>query len=212
MTIPKIIQKLLIIGAGNRGSTYAQYALEHPDLCRVVGVAEVRPLVRERFRTQHNIAPEMVFCDWTDAVKYLQEHSSSVCEHVDAVVIAIQDADHRDSCIAFAELGLHILLEKPMALNMRDCQDIVAAVERNGCMLAVCHVLRYTRTTQHVKHLIDSGQIGDVVNIQHVEPVGWFHYAHSYVRGLYTEGIVRVCVCVCVTHTQSIGHLRELAQ
>jgi predicted dehydrogenase len=54
-------------------------------------------------------------------------------------------------------------------------------------MLAVCHVLRYTPYTKVLKSLIDDGRIGDVVSIQHLEPVGWWHQAHSFVRGAWRD-------------------------
>jgi len=50
-------------------------------------------------------------------------------------------------------------------------------------MLAVGHVMRYTPYTRAVKQIADSGQLGDIMSVQHLEPVGFWHQAHSYVRG-----------------------------
>lgn len=50
-------------------------------------------------------------------------------------------------------------------------------------MLYVCHVLRYAPWNTKIKELIKEGKIGDIINIQHYEPVGWEHFSHSYVRG-----------------------------
>ena len=80
-------------------------------------------------------------------------------------------------------MGYHILLEKPMAPNAADCRRIVAAAQANGVIFAVCHVLRYTTYTQKLKELVDSGRLGEIVSIQHLEPVGFWHQAHSFVRG-----------------------------
>ncbi len=85
--------------------------------------------------------------------------------------------------MAFAELGYHILLEKPMAPNAADCRRIVAAAQASGVLFAVCHVLRYTAYTKKLKALVDSGRLGEIVSIQHLEPVGYWHQAHSFVRG-----------------------------
>jgi predicted dehydrogenase len=59
----------------------------------------------------------------------------------------------------------------------------VAAVEKAGVMLAVGHVLRYTPYTRAVREIAGSGQLGDIMSVQHLEPVGFWHHAHSYVRG-----------------------------
>ncbi len=85
----------------------------------------------------------------------------------------------------FASKGYHILLEKPMAVTAQDCRRIVDAVKAANVILAVGHVLRYTPYMQKMKQLIDSGAIGEVVNVQHLEPIGNWHFAHSYVRGAW---------------------------
>jgi predicted dehydrogenase len=101
----------------------------------------------------------------------------------DAVIITTQDSMHVGPAVAAARAGYHILLEKPMAVTPEDCKAIVAAVKAAGVRLAVGHVLRYTPYMQKIIGLLRSGAIGDVINIQHLEPIGHFHYAHSYVRG-----------------------------
>ena len=66
-----------------------------------------------------------------------------------------------------------------MAVSLQECLDIVDAVKKNDVTFAVCHVLRYTPYNAAIMKLIQSQQIGDVVNIQHLEPVGFWHFAHS---------------------------------
>ena len=73
--------------------------------------------------------------------------------------------------------------KSPWPLTADECRRIVDAVKANGVMLAVGHVMLYTKYTQALKHLLDVGRIGDVVSIQHLEPVGYWHQAHSFVRG-----------------------------
>jgi predicted dehydrogenase len=90
---------------------------------------------------------------------------------------------HVEPAEAFAALGYHILLEKPLAPDEAGCRRIVAAVEKAGIMFAVGHVLRYTPYTRAVKEIAASGQLGDIMSVQHLEPVGFWHQAHSYVRG-----------------------------
>ena len=166
---------LLIVGAGDRGSGYATYAREHPDLARVVGVAEPRDFYRNEMAATYDIAPDNVFTDWRLAAER--------DKLADAVIIATQDAMHTEPALAFAAKGYHMLLEKPMAPNAADCRRIVSAVESDGTIFAVGHVMRYTAYTQTLKALLDSGRIGEVVSIQHFEPVGYWHQAHSFVRG-----------------------------
>jgi predicted dehydrogenase len=166
---------LLIIGAGSRGKTYASYALKHPELARVVGVAEPREFFRARMAEQHQIPAENVVADWQELAKQPK--------FADAVVITTPDKLHLEPALAFAQQGYDILLEKPLAPDAESCRRIVQAAEKNGGIFAVGHVMRYTNYTQRVKELVSSGLLGDIVSIQHLEPVGYWHYAHSYVRG-----------------------------
>ena len=62
-----------------------------------------------------------------------------------------------------------------------DCREIVETCKKHGVMLAVCHVLRYTLQAQKIKQLIESGTIGDVVNIQLLEPVSIEHCTNSII-------------------------------
>lgn len=166
---------VLIVGAGSRGTGYADFIRSHPGLGRVVGVAEPREFHRHRLVVEHGIPAANVFDDWKPA--------ADASRLADAVIIATPDALHADPAVEFARKGYHILLEKPMAPAEEDCRRIVKAVEDAGVMLAVCHVMRYTAYTRQFKQLLDAGAVGEVVNIQHLEPVGWWHQAHSFVRG-----------------------------
>jgi predicted dehydrogenase len=101
----------------------------------------------------------------------------------DAVFITTPDRLHRDPAVACAGLGYQLLVEKPMATTERDALDVVEAAERAGVLLEVCHVLRYTDYTQEIRRIVEQGEIGRIASIEHLEPVGWWHFAHSYVRG-----------------------------
>ena len=171
---------VIVIGAGNRGNVYARYALEHPDKLRVIGVAEPREYARYAMRDAFGIAADMCFHTWESMISRSQMIGSRLA---DAVIITTQDSEHVEPAVACANLGYAILLEKPMAPTASDCQRIVEAVTRNAVLFAVGHVLRYTPLTQLQIRLIRSNTIGEILNIQHLEPIGWYHYAHSYVRG-----------------------------
>lgn len=166
---------ILVVGAGGRGFAYANLALQIPDLAKVVAVAEPRKFHREKMVSEHGIKPENVYRNWQTA-----------CQHprmADAVAICTQDAMHEDCVMAFAKQGYHILLEKPMAPKASACKRIVDEVRKYGKKFAVCHVMRYTQYTSTLKRLLDDGAVGDIVTIEHFEPVGFWHQAHSFVRG-----------------------------
>jgi predicted dehydrogenase len=165
----------VIAGAGGRGTTYATFAREHPDRFKIVGFAEPIEYRRQYMIDNYGVSPNNVFLDWADMARQPRL--------ADVAIISTQDAMHMGPALAFSALGYNILLEKPMAPNEADCQKIVKAAKEAKVMFAVCHVMRYTHYTQVLKEVIDSGAIGEVVSMQHLEPVGYWHQAHSFVRG-----------------------------
>ena len=166
---------LIIAGAGGRGAAYANYVAAHPDRGKVVGVAEPIDLRRNRIVERHDVPAANVFTDWVDL--------AARPKFADAVMICTQDAMHAEPALAFAEKGYHILLEKPLAPTEKECTRIIDAVKKAGVLFAVCHVLRYTRYTRMLKQVVDSGELGDVVCMDHLEPVGYWHQAHAFTRG-----------------------------
>ena len=167
--------RLIVVGAGGRGSGYATYARHHPEQLQIVGVAEPRDFYRERLADDYDIPYENIAVDWREL--------AARPRFADGVIITTQDAMHAEPAVAFANLGYHVLLEKPMAPNPDDCRRIVDAAKRNDIIFAVCHVMRYTSYTQQLKAILDAGRIGEIVSIEHLEPVGYWHQAHSFVRG-----------------------------
>ena len=164
-----------MIGAGNRGTAYAELASAAPNHATIAGVAEPREFFRRRLADRHGIPAARVFADWREA--------AAPERFADVAVIATNDRFHAEPAIAFARKGYHVLLEKPMAPNEPDCRRIVAAAKESGVILAVCHVLRYRDDTRAAKRILEEGRIGDVLCVQHLESVGHWHQAHSFVRG-----------------------------
>ena len=165
---------LALVGAGLRGQTYARHAVA-TGRGRVVAVAEPDPRRRASAAAEFGIPAARVYADWAGL--------AAAGRIADAAVVATQDRLHRAPAVALADLGYHLLLEKPMAPTEPEAAEIADAAVRNGVILAVCHVLRYTPYTKLVKGLLDDGRIGRLVSVEHLEPVGWWHHAHSFVRG-----------------------------
>lgn len=166
---------IAIIGAGKRGEAYAAYAKQHPDQLRVVAVAEPRELLRRRMANEHGIPDEFCFESYEDL--------ADLPRMADSLAICTQDRLHLAPVEALAPKGYAILLEKPLSPDPGDCERIVSCVKRHGNLFAVCHVLLYTDLTRELHSIVRSGAVGDIVSVQHLEPVGWWHQAHSFVRG-----------------------------
>lgn len=165
----------IVCGAGNRGNTYASYAAKHPEELKIVGVAEPIALRNDRFAAKYGISDEHRFTTW--------EHIFNAPKFADAVFITTPDHLHHGPAMAALAMGYDLLLEKPIAQSWRECSEILDLTMRNDRIVAVCHVLRYAPYFRKMKEVADSGALGRIISVQHMEPVEHIHMSHSFVRG-----------------------------
>ncbi len=99
---------------------------------------------------------------------------------IDVAIICTPNVLHKPQSIALLEAGLHVLVEKPMATNVREAQLMMAAAERNNKTLMVAHCLRFDEEVVLLQNYVAAGQIGTVVRTKgvaihtHWSPSGWF--------------------------------------
>ncbi|SHE14207.1 Uncharacterized oxidoreductase ycjS [Chlamydia abortus] len=170
---------ITLVGAGLRGMIYSSYAHQRPEEMRIVAVAEPDVAKRDRARERFGIAGQRCYTSWDDLFAQPQQS--------DAVFICTRDRDHYEPAMKALEVGYHVLLEKPMSPDWRECIELGKQAEAKGRILTICHVLRYSPFFQTIKQLLDEGRIGRLMSIQHNENVGYWHQAHSYVRGYFNN-------------------------
>jgi predicted dehydrogenase len=83
-------------------------------------------------------------------------------KEIDAVIVTSETNKHGDHCVAAAEAGKQILLQKPMALSLDECDRIIAAVDRAGITLQMAFQMRCDPVNQKMKQLIDDGVLGKI--------------------------------------------------
>lgn len=165
-----------LIGAGQRGKdVYGEYALNHGEKIEFVAVAEPNPIKRAEFSQKHNISPAYQFESWEALLE-----KEKFC---DALVIATPDNTHFEPAKLALEKDYHLLLEKPMSNNPAEIMTLGRIAKERSNIFMICHVLRYTPFFSAIKEIVDSGKIGRVLSIQHNENIGYYHFAHSFVRG-----------------------------
>lgn len=166
----------VLLGAGQRGAgAYAPYALKFPEELQFVAVADPDDNRRGDFQAAHRIEDNNSFRTWQELLEGPKL--------ADAIFICTQDKMHFDPTIKALEKGYHVLLEKPMSNNPEECVLMGEYAEKYNRIFSICHVLRYTNFFSEIKKLLDEGRIGKLMSIQLTENVGYWHQAHSFVRG-----------------------------
>lgn len=173
--------RLAIIGAGNRGmEVYGGLALRYSHDVTVVAVVDPDDFKRGECGKRHAIPLSNMF--------RTTEEFFSAGKIADAVIVANPDRAHYDTIKAALKAGYHLLLEKPISVTVEQIRGISEmAAEYPDRIIIVCHVLRYSPFFGEIRHILDSGVIGTLVSIEHNEHIGYYHYAHSYVRGNWNK-------------------------
>lgn len=165
-----------IAGLGSRGlDAYARFQDQAPEEMKITAVADILPHKVERAAGLYHTASEGCF-DSAEAM-FSQERLA------DVAFICTMDRQHFAHAKAALLKGYDLLLEKPISPDLQDCIELEKLARELGRTVIVCHVLRYTHFYQKLKELLDEDTIGDLVSIQAKEKVGYWHQAHSFVRG-----------------------------
>ncbi len=172
-----------IVGLGNRGMyAYGSRILERNDEIKVVAASDVDKGRLELMAKNHGIAPENCF---NSADELLARPKLA-----DMMFICTQNQHHYDNAIKALEKGYHILLEKPISPSLSECKKIEETAQKYNRKVVVCFVLRYTPFYSKLKEIIDSNVIGDIMTVNAEECLGYWHQAHSFVRGNWRDSNV----------------------
>ena len=139
--------RLGCIGLGWWGDVLTRAAGRTPD-AEVVACFARTPETRRAFAAEHACWPAPSL----DALL--------ASDDIDAVLIATTHTSHADLIVAAAEAGKHVLVDKPLALEVAEAERAIEAAERAGVVLSVGHQRRRQRTNREIKALLDDGLLG----------------------------------------------------
>ncbi|MBQ9757918.1 MAG: Gfo/Idh/MocA family oxidoreductase [Clostridia bacterium] len=166
---------LVLMGGGDRGSSYLKFLQKNPECFRLVALAEPVKEKREYLRDLYNVPEDMCFESYDELL--------ALPKLADIAMICTQDKMHFEPAMKAIEKKYDLLLEKPVAPTPKECLEISEAAQKNGVKVLVCHVLRYTPFYKALKNFIEEGRLGEITNVMHIEGVGNVHMSHSFVRG-----------------------------
>ena len=174
-------KSISVIGLGNRGTEYMGFIKTmHGRKAYIHSLCDIRQQALDDFAPQFDVPK---YRQYLSADEFFARGAVS-----DALIIATQDASHYEITKKALETGYkYILLEKPVSGNESEYKELRDLAREKKAVLIVCHVLRYSNYYRKIKKIIESGKIGDIVSINHTENVGYFHFAHSFVRGNWRD-------------------------
>ena len=169
--------RIAIAGLGSRGrTTYAEAVRKTlHDRAVITAVAEPIPGRRKEAAETFHIPPECCF--------ETAEEMFARPKLADAALICTQDQQHVPHGLAALRQGYDVLMEKPISPDLGECLSLLDTSRETGKKVVICHVLRYSPFYRKIKEILDSGILGELMAVQANEDVGYWHQAHSFVRG-----------------------------
>ncbi len=148
--------KLGIVGTGLIAGGHAKAIAAMEGECTLAAVADIdgekAKGFGERFGAPH-------FTDYREMADTVE---------LDAVILNLPHFLHRDVTVYFLERGINVLVEKPMANTVEECDEMIAAAKKSGAKLAVGHVQRYYESVKRVKEIIETERFGKLCMIREV--------------------------------------------
>ncbi len=144
---------ICVIGSGRAGMIHARNFSRRINHGQLVALVDAHKETLEA--AQKELEVEKGYADYRDAL---------ADPRVDAVVVVTPTALHREVVLAAAKAGKHVLCEKPMAMDVRECDDMINACK--GVKLQIGFMRRYDESFMAAHGRIEAGEIGDVVLVK----------------------------------------------
>lgn len=144
-----------LIGCGDIARKRVAPAMRDSSLCELIAVNRAQSDLAAEFAKE--FGARRWYLDWK---KLLHD------AEIDAVYIATPVHLHAEQTIAAAEAGKHVLCEKPMAMNVRECDQMIAACRRHDVKLGVAYYRHFYPVVERIKAIIKSGEIGTPVLVE----------------------------------------------
>ena len=148
--------RVAIIGCGGISQTHMAAYKEIPEV-ELVGFCDINPAKLTEYQEKYGVKPEQCFEKWDDLFKAVKP---------DAVDICTPNGVHCPAALAAAAAGCHIMVEKPMAMNPDECEQMIAAAKKHKVKLAVGFQHRFNSKTDFLVNARDKGQFGNVMFVK----------------------------------------------
>jgi predicted dehydrogenase len=201
--------KIAIIGTGNISRFHCEGYLAFPERCHITALCDIVPEKAKAQQEKYHLSGALLF----DSAAALLDAVKAKTISLDLVSICTPPFCHADLTIKCLEAGLNVLVEKPMAASLAECDAMIAAAKKSGKVLSVVAQNRFRDPIANLKKTLDSGKIGKVVHAQ-VDSHWW--RGHSYYdlwwRGTWEKEGGGCTLNHAVHHIDMLGWMLGLPQ
>jgi len=155
-----------IAGVGNISQSHIDGFLAFPDRCKITHLVDIFPEKTEKKNKDLNLG-----------AKVCSSYKEILNENIDLVSICTPPFCHAEIAVDFLNAGKHVLVEKPMAASLEECDAMIFAAEKNKRLLSVIAQNRFRDPVYNLKRTLDSEMIGKIVHAQ-IDSLWWRGHAY----------------------------------
>ncbi len=148
--------KAAILGAGAISDSHIQSYLKFKEQCQIIAVVDLYPDKAADKAAKHGLKAA-VFKDHHELLKNAEFHLVSIC---------LPPFAHAPAAVDLLRAGKHVLVEKPMATSLQECDEMIAAAQASGKILSVVAQTRFQTSIMKLKKVLESGLAGKILHAQ----------------------------------------------
>lgn len=151
-----------IIGVGAVGELHKQALIAHPE-CKLTAICDL------------NQVKAVELAENTDSNIYSDYKEMQEKENLDAVIVNLPHYLHKDVSVYFLERKVAVLVEKPMAISVEECEDMITASKNNNTPIAIGHCQRYIPAIREAKKLVEEKRLGKLCSFTETRNTNYFN-------------------------------------
>ena len=144
--------KYALIGCGRISTNHIKAALNNE--LEIVAVCDIDPSHMEEVLAKHGLEKDTSIARYTDYKKMLEEQKPEL------VSIATESGSHARIALDTIDLGIPVIIEKPMAMSMADAEEIIRRSREKGVKVSACHQNRFNVAVQKMRRALEDGRFG----------------------------------------------------
>lgn len=144
--------KYALIGCGRISTNHIKAAVNNK--LEIVAICDIVPENMETLLAKHNLETDETIKRYADYKQMIQENQ------IELISIATESGIHAESALYCIENGIHVIIEKPMAMSLADADKIIALAEEKHVKVSACHQNRFNIAVQEMRQALEAGRFG----------------------------------------------------
>ena len=164
--------KYALIGCGRIATNHIIEVINNK--LELVAVCDIAETHMEELLKKHELHKDSLIKRYSDYKKMIEENE------IDLISIATESGIHAELALYCIDHGINVIIEKPMAMNMRDADEIIKRSAEKGVKVSACHQNRFNIAVQEMRKALDNGRLGKLSH-------GSIHVRWNRNKNYYTQ-------------------------